>query len=306
MRVKYSHVKYFGLHFVKVHLGLSFMSNPDISPTLVRAIRQVLRPLVRLMLFSGINYPYIAELLKSLFVEVADKDFKLGEVASTDSRISLLTGVHRKDVKRLRDQHGDAEMAMPEIVSVGTQLVATWLEQAPFVDAQGKPRALPRLSSADAEVSFERLVSSRSKDIRARVVLDEWLRLGIVSLDEQDRVVLSTEAFIPKEGLEEKLYFFAHNLHDHAAAATHNLVGGGAPWLERSVSYDALSPASIDALNAQAQQLSANMLKTLNRSALRLEARDAQELAPRQRFTYGLYFYSAPVSGENKPGEKKQ
>ncbi len=276
------------------------MNNPDISPILVRAIKRVLHPLVRLMLSSGITFPYIAELLKGVFVEVADKEFRLGENASTDSRISLLTGVHRKDVKRLRNHNSDADMLMPEVISVGAQLVAAWLEQPPFVDAEGRPRALPRLSSSDSEVSFERLVSSRSKDIRARVVLDEWLRLGIVSLDDKDRVVLSTEAFIPKEGLEEKLYFFAHNLHDHAAAATHNLVGDGAPWLERSVYYDDLSQSSIDELNAQAQQLGSNMLKTLNQSAMRLEERDAQEATPRQRFTCGLYFYSEPVSGEKK------
>lgn len=276
------------------------MSNPDISPILVKTMQRVLRPLVRLMLSSGITFPYIAELLKGVFVEVADKEFRLAEGAPTDSRISLLTGVHRKDVKRLRNQSGAAEMPMPEVISVGTQLVATWLGQAPFVDAEGVPRALPRLSSADSELSFERLVSSRSKDIRARVVLDEWLRLGIVSLDEQDRVVLSTDAFIPKEGLEEKLYFFAHNLHDHAAAATHNLVGEGAPWLERGVSYDALSQSSVDALNVQAQQLSNTLLKTLNQSAIKLEARDAQDTSPRQRFTCGLYFYSEPVVGEKK------
>lgn len=276
------------------------MSNPDLSPVLVKAFQRVLHPLVRLMLSSGITFPYIAELLKGVFVKVADTEFRIGENTSTDSRISLLTGVHRKDVKRLRNQASDVDMPMPEIVSVGTQLVATWLGQAPFMDAEGKPRALPRLSSADGEVSFERLVSSRSKDIRARVVLDEWLRLGIVSLDDEDRVILSTEAFIPKEGLDEKLYFFAHNLHDHAAAATHNLVDAGAPWLERSVHYDALSQASIDELNAQAQQLSATMLKTLNQSAMRLEERDAQDATPRQRFTCGLYFYSEPVSGEKK------
>ncbi|MEK7812099.1 MAG: DUF6502 family protein [Pseudomonadota bacterium] len=152
------------------------MNNPDISPILVRAIKRVLHPLVRLMLSSGITFPYIAELLKGVFVEVADKEFRLGENASTDSRISLLTGVHRKDVKRLRNHNSDADMLMPEVISVGAQLVAAWLEQPPFVDAEGRPRALPRLSSSDSEVSFERLVSSRSKDIRARVVLDEWVR----------------------------------------------------------------------------------------------------------------------------------
>jgi len=208
--------------------------------------------------------------------------------------------VHRKDVKRLRSQKFDAQMPMPEVISVGAQLVAIWLEQLPFVDADGHPRPLPRLSSVDGEVSFERLVSSRSKDIRARVVLDEWLRLGIVRVDDEDRVILNTEAFVPSEGFEEKIYFFAHNLHDHAAAATHNLVGDGSPWLERSVYYDELSQSSIEELDRQAQQLSANMLKTLSQSAMRLEARDAQDSAPRQRFTCGLYFYSEPTSGEQK------
>lgn len=277
------------------------MSQPSLSPVLVRAITRVLRPLVRLMLASGITYPFIAELLKGLFVEVADKEFRLDEKSATDSRISLLTGVHRKDVRRLRNQDLATELSMPEVISVGAQLVTSWLEQPPFVGEDGRPRPLPRLASADGEVSFERLVMSRSKDIRARVVLDEWLRLGIVSLDDQDRVVLSTEAFIPKDGMEEKLYFFAHNLHDHAAAATHNLVGEGKPWLERSVYYDELSQASVDELNAQAQQLGTSMLKTLNQSALRLEARDAQDTSPRQRFTCGLYFYSEPTAGkENK------
>ncbi len=276
------------------------MSKPNLSPVLVRAIQRVLHPLVRLMLSSGITYPYLAELLKGLFVEVADKEFRLRESASTDSRISLLTGVHRKDVKRLRSQTGAAEMQMPEVVSVGSQLVATWLGQAPYLDKQGKPRRLPRLSSADSSVSFEGLVAARSKDIRARVVLDEWLRLGIVTLDDEDCVVLSTEAFIPQAGLDEKIHFFAHNLHDHAAAATHNLIGTGTPWLERSVYYDELSQESINELNAQAQQLGGNMLKTLNQSAMRLEARDALDTAPRQRFTCGLYFYSEPSSGESK------
>ena len=72
------------------------------SPALVRALRQVLRPLVRLMLAQGITYPYLLELLKGLFVEVADKEFRLDARPPTDSRISLVSGVHRKDVSRLR------------------------------------------------------------------------------------------------------------------------------------------------------------------------------------------------------------
>lgn len=259
-------------------------------PVLVRAVRRVLHPLVRLMLATGITYPFLAELLKGLFVEVAQKDFRLDDKAPSDSRITLLTGVHRKDVRRLREAGAEGALVLPESMSFGAQLVAAWLGQAPFMDEQGQARPLPRLAGV-GKTSFEDLVSSQSKDIRARVVLDEWLRLGVVGLDAADRVVLNTEAFVPQVGLDEKLYFFAHNLHDHAAAAAANLLGGAPPWLERCVFYDALSAPSVEALHVQARQLGGDLLKGLSASAQAMEARDAQQPEARQRFTCGVYFY---------------
>lgn len=266
--------------------------NPPL--VLVRALRRILQPLVRLMLASGITYPFLAELLKGVFVEVAQKDFRLDDKPSSDSRITLLTGVHRKDVRRLREAAVDGAPALPEPMSFGAQLVATWLAQAAFVDSNGQARPLPRLPHA-GEASFEDLVSSQSKDIRARVVLDEWLRLGVVRLDEADRVVLNTEAFVPQAGLDEKLYFFAHNLHDHVAAAAANLSGSAPPWLERCVFYDALSAQSVDALHAQARRMGSDLLKGLSSSAQAMEEQNAQKPEPQQRFTCGVYFYSEPA-----------
>jgi hypothetical protein len=277
------------------------MNSPNPSTALVNAIRRVLRPLVRLMLSSGMTYPFVAELLKGLFVDIAQKDFRLDNKTPTDSRVSLLTGVHRKDVRRLRETDLGSDVAMPASISFGGQLVASWLWEPRYLDDDGQPLPLSRWSAASNEASFEELVTSHSTDIRSRVVLDEWLRLGIVSIDDRDRVVLNTEAFIPAEGLEEKLYFFSHNLHDHAVAATDNLLGNRQPRLERSVYYDALSPASIGELEQQAQQQGTKMLKSLSRSAMGLEARDAKSKVEPQRFTCGVYFYSEPAEKEPKP-----
>ncbi len=276
------------------------MNKPESPSPVLGAVRRVLRPLVRLMVASGITYPMLTELLKGLFVDVAQKEFRLDGKAPTDSRISLLTGLQRKDIRRLREGDlGDNPVA-PESVSFGVALVARWLSEPRYADGSGQPRPLPRLASSAAEGSFEDLVASQSKDIRARVVLDEWLRLGIARLDDEDRVVLNTEAFIPREGAEEKLYYFAHNLHDHAAAAADNLMGNGPARLERSVSYDALSAASVAELDAQARQLGTKLLKALNATAMELEARDAGIAAPRQRFTCGLYFYNEPATPETR------
>lgn len=273
--------------------------NANPSPVLIRALRRVLLPLVRLMLANGITFPFVAELLKGLFVEVAREDFRLDDKPPTDCRINLLTAVHRKDIRRLREAGAEGELALPEQMSFGAQLVAAWLGQPPFVDADGHPRPLLRVAG-DGDASFENLVFGQSKDLRPRVVLDEWLRLGIVRLDDADRVVLNTEAFVPQAGLEEKLYFFAHNLHDHLAAATENLAGSTSPWLERCVFYDALSAQSIKDLHVQARQMGGDLLKGLSGAAQAMEARDARGSEPLHRFTCGLYFYSEPVEKGGK------
>ena len=80
--------------------------------TLVNAIRKLLRPLVRLMLTFQITYPFVINLLKAIYVEVAEEEFKVAGKRPSDSRINLLTGVHRKDVKRLRTETDD-ELRMP-------------------------------------------------------------------------------------------------------------------------------------------------------------------------------------------------
>lgn len=271
------------------------MTDPDQpSCTSSPALSRVLRPLVRLALSRGVTYPALAEMLKKLFVEVARSDFALEENTASDSRIHLLTGIHRKEIKRLREETSCGAPLRSSPASLGAQLVGVWLGRAPYADPEGGPRPLPRLASVGGEASFESLVAGVSKDIRSRAVLDEWLRQGMVSLNDQDEVVLNVQAFVPQEDFTAKAHFFALNLHDHAAAAVHNLLGEGAPWLERSVHYDALSAASVSELNALAHQHGMVLLQTLNSTAQKLEARDAP-VQGAQRFTCGVYFFSEPV-----------
>lgn len=268
------------------------------SPVFVLAMRQVLRPFVRLMVARGITLPYLTELLKSLLVEVAENDFRIDGKPSTDSRVSLLTGVHRKDVNRLRKPLPAEEMKMPSVVSLGAQLVAQWLGNPQYTDEQGQAKPLPRHISEGGANSFESLVAGVNSDIRSRVVLDEWMRLGVVHLDEDRRVCLNTQAFVPAKGFDEKAFYFGHNLHDHAAAAVHNLLGQAPPFMERSVHYNDLSAETVQRLSAQSQELGMQALLAVNKTALAAGKSDALQGEPRQRMTFGIYFYTQPCQPE--------
>lgn len=261
-------------------------------PALVSAVKRVLRPLVGLLLDHNLTYTWLSGILKSIFVEVAEREFQLPGKQQTDSRITLLTGVHRKDVRRLRRETG-ADGAPPASIYLGAQLVALWISDDRFLDREGNPRPLPRRRRDGAESSFDDLVTTVSKDIRPRAVLDEWLRLGAVEIDAEDRVCLKAEAFVPAKGFEEKAYYFGRNLHDHMAAARHNVQGGEPPFLERSVYYDQLSPSSVKALAELSEQEGMKALKALNRRARQLQNRDQESADARRRMNFGIYFYDS-------------
>jgi hypothetical protein len=265
-----------------------------------RALGTVLRPLVRLLIEQGVPFYQLSELLKGVYVDVALHDFPIEGRTPTDSRVTLLTGVHRKDVRRLRNQRPDADDP-PKSVSLGALLVARWTGTAAFLDAEGRPRPLPR--KATRGPSFEKLVASVSKDIRPRAVLDEWLRLGVAHLDGDERVCLNAEAFVPSRGFDEKACYFGRNLHDHVAAAAHNLIGRRPALLDRSVYYPDLSKESVAELTKLATRVGTEALQSVNRRALELKRRDADDESSVHRMNFGVYFYEADTTAEARGDE---
>lgn len=274
-------------------------STPQPPTALTAGLRRLLRPLVRLMVARGITYPYLSDLLKGLFVEVADADFRIEGRPPTDSRVSLLTGVHRKDVSRLRSADPSAPV-LPAAVPLTAQVFARWVGDPAWRNRRGQPLPLPRLASEGGERSFDALVAGISTDIRPRVLLDEWLDRGLVVLDEQDRVCLQPQALVPSAADDEKLHYFVHQLHDHAAAATHNLLGGE-PHFDRCAHADGLTAADVQALRALAEQRGMDTLLALNDEVQRRQAAHAADTpAPRERFTLGVYFYSESADPKAK------
>jgi hypothetical protein len=259
------------------------------------------------MMRSGVTFPALTDALRSLFVDVAVTDILTQPKTRTDSRISLLTGIHRKDIKHFREMPPDS-MAVPEVVTVTSRIIARWLGSAPFVDDDGQPRPLPRVAEAGAEgISFDALVCSVTSDIRSRAVLDNWLSQGIVRMTTGDHVVLSANAFIPRPGGAEQLFYFARNLHDHVAAAVANISTiEAAPFLDRSVHYDELTTEQACELEAFARGVAVRALLEVNRKALALvETTKASEGQPLHRVNLGVFVFGerdAPTSKRSSQG----
>ncbi len=112
-----------------------------------RALKKIFRPIVKYMIAQGISFPAVSQLLKSLYVEVANEEFPLADRRATDSRVSILTGIHRGEVKRLTEENVAHIEEVPAALSLGAQVVARWISDSTYLDAKKNPLPLARHAS---------------------------------------------------------------------------------------------------------------------------------------------------------------
>jgi len=264
------------------------LPSPPAAEPLLRALRRPLRPLIRLLIRAGITFPVFAETLRGLYVETAAQDLSPDGRPPTDSRLTLLTGVHRKEIRRLREAAEPVDDTPPAVVTLNSQLIARWLGLPDTTDEAGDPLPLPR-------AGFDALVASVTTDLRPRTVLDNWIAQGIATVDPDERIRLNVAAFVPREGAEARLFYLARNLQDHVAAAAANVCAAGAPpFLERSLHYGRLPPEAAAKLEAAGRAAAQQLLIDLNRLALSLvEGEEKVPGAPTRRVNLGVYLYGA-------------
>jgi hypothetical protein len=263
---------------------------------LLREAIYMLAPLARLMVANGVTYPAFAQALKRLFLDAAKQELADSGGKVTDSALSLLSGVHRKDVRTLG---ADPLREIPRAVSIAGSVVTRWITLPQCVDENGLPRPLPVRPQADGAPSFEALSQSVSKDFHSRSVLDELVRLGIAEENGDVVSLKTTQGFVPESNYAELIRNMSINVRDHLSAAALNVRAVTSdrypPFLEYSTWADELSKESAEELERMAKKLWLSSMRRVFRASLELVERDRSLPAERRamRFRYGGYHYVA-------------
>lgn len=257
------------------------------------------RPLVRLLIRQGVTYPGAAERLRGLFIEESVSEIRERGMKPTSSAVSLLSGVHRKDL-RSRDLDQPAALATPAVQTstegqnaAGTplgligQVVGRWMADERFTDGK-RARALRRGGASD---DFDALVQGVSTDVGPKAILEEMLRLGVVRL-EGELIELDTQGMVPRGDFAAMSEAMGLNLRDHALAACANLVDGR-NLLEQALYVDGISAESAERLHQTATRAWRPVLARVLREAEKRSAHDEEKLDATQRparVRFGVYF----------------
>jgi hypothetical protein len=201
----------------------------------------------------------------------------------------LLTGVHRKEVKRIREKLGHPFSEKEIKASISAQIMAKWLGHPDYADQHGEPRPLSR--NHGQALSFEGLVFSVSRDKHPRSILDDWLRQGLVEIGDDQLIYLKQKGYTASDDIEEKLFFAGKNISEHLETVTHNLTSPEQPRFDRSVYYHHLSEESVKELDALARDELLKALNRVNQKAAQLQQLDgALEVKPLYSVHIGGYF----------------
>jgi hypothetical protein len=224
---------------------------------LYAAISRILRPLIHILIRNGISYGTFADLAKWLFVDVANREFAIEGRKQTISRVSVITGLNRKEVKRVAELPVVDDRASSERYNRAARVIAGWRRDNAFRGKRGAPVNLPKDGPG---ATFQTLVKKYSGDMPFRAVLDELIRVGAVVLLDDGRVHLLARAYLPAGDATMKIHILGTDVAQLITSIQHNLEPDErGPFYQRKVMYDNLPDDTLPAF----RKLSTESAQTL-------------------------------------------
>jgi len=166
----------------------------DVKAQVLTAFRLMFRPLARILLRAGVTWKELTEVVKATYVEVASRDFGLQGRPTNVSRVSILTGLTRREVRRLRDLLDGADPQAFQRMNNATRLLSGWYQDPDFSDGEGTPLLL-KVEGPGA--SFQSLSKRYAGDIPATAMLKELLHVGAVKETGDGRLQARTRYYMP-------------------------------------------------------------------------------------------------------------
>jgi hypothetical protein len=261
---------------------------------------RMLKPVVRIALKNSIKLGACVELLKAAYVEVANEILRATEHEPSISRVSVVSGVHRKDTKKILDLEGALAAPKEDVV---TKVLGNWKHHKKFLTKQGKPRVL-ELDGLDSE--FVKLVRSVSSDMAPYTVLYELERLGLV--ERSGNTVCLKEGFKTNIAtLEEGYQHLALDLRDLVSSVDSNLHRSKdvLPNLHLRTEFTHIKQSALPGLRRWLLEEGAKFHRQVEEHLAALDTEVSGEAETKvARVVYGSFSLIQPHENEGRPQPK--
>ncbi|NDC37756.1 MAG: hypothetical protein EBZ48_06855 [Proteobacteria bacterium] len=195
------------------------------------------KPLATFCVRRGVKLREFVDIAKGVFLEAAEEEIARSGYERSTSKISVMTGIQRFEVKKLQRQQpstGDRNLAV--------RVVGLWSNSSRYADARGRPR---KLTCRGARSEFARLVRAVSKDLNPHTVLFELERLSVLTKDEE-HAELRQSALIAHGDPETGMRLVGQDAADLISAGVENCFAAHVtPNLHARTEYDNISDENL-------------------------------------------------------------
>jgi hypothetical protein len=260
-----------------------------------QACRTVLRPIASMMLRAGLTWREFSELSKQVFVEVATAEYGINGRPTNISRVSILTGISRKEVKRQRELMASSASPARQKTTDATRVLSGWFQDADFLDGDGNPRHLDEKGSGP---SFETLCQRYGGGVAAPTMLKELLNTDTIARDSGGNLYPLRRYYQPARHDDENLLWGTNLIRDLAETMNNNIFKTEQTRLRFGGKADdvSLPAACADEFRAFLDQRGQSFLEEIDDWLTQHAAHDDDK--PQVRLGVGVFGIEAPISTE--------
>ncbi len=267
----------------------------DARPHYLQALRRVLRPIVRLMIRSGIRYDEFADVVRAAYVESAIRDSDRDGPPPTRDQVAWITGISRERVDHYIERDETLPSIQTKLTDVAVEVLHRWHTDSHYLGSSGMPLELE--FSAPAGPSFEHLVTQIDAQSNPELILERLLRARSVVRSDDQRIRAVSRRFTWPEEVISRSDYWGNTLARVIETHEYNFTTAKAEnkRLERSVFADhGLSEQLLPSFHAFAQERADQFLFDLDDWLGQRSQVSASQSAPRTAVGVNVFFYVEP------------
>jgi Family of unknown function (DUF6502) len=196
------------------------MASEATRSRILDALGHLLEPVVLLLLKCGITWREFSDLAKAKFVHVATEEFGIRGRPTNASRVAILTGLDRRDVRKLRLALAHRRPVDPGFMSKPSQVLDGWFHDREFLSPAGRPRDL---EIEGEHASFTALVRRYAPGIPPVAMVKELKAAAAVEEVSGGNLRAVKRAYIPRDLNENQIRLWGSVLRDIGTTWEYNL-----------------------------------------------------------------------------------
>jgi hypothetical protein len=191
----------------------------NLDNVFIGAIVKMLRPIVRMFVKYNVTYDTISHIIRKLYAEEAKEELVIPGKKISMSRISVVTGIPRKEIQKYLDTPFEKEESINKNQNRASRVITGWMTDTDFQNKDNKPIDVP----FEGKLSFDALVKKYSGGVPTKAVYDELIRIKAIVKNNDGNISLQGFGYAISKEDKETFLIVSENVSDLMKTILHNL-----------------------------------------------------------------------------------